>query len=240
MKGYSGGNGFQTSAYDAFLTLRDDIIEGRRAPGQRLVRRALASELGMSPIPVMEALLRLEQEGLVESAPMYGARVREITIQGLTNEQAYREAIECQTARYCAESANRKQIEDLYEKAEPLDLLMASGDSNSREGRRRHLEFHLTIARYSGYPLLEKRLETAGFLELMRVNWVNAVVFSVPAGWHKQLVDAISTGDAAVAEAKMRQHVRYNVERQIEALKQVLESAKAGSKREAKTLPPVA
>ena len=219
------GASFRTSAHEAFVTLRDDIIEGRRSPGQRLVRRTLAAELGMSPIPVMEALLRLEQEGLVESAPMYGARVKELTIEGLKNEQAYREAIECQTARYCAENSSLKQIDDLYEKADPLDEFMASGDSNSREGRRRHLDFHLTIARYSGFPLLEKRLETAGFLELMRVNWVNAAVFSVPKGWHKQLVDSIATNDPAVAEAKMRQHVRYNVEKQIEALRQLLNQA---------------
>jgi len=83
---------------------------------------------------------------------------------------------------------------------DPLDALMAAGDSKSPEGFRRHLDFHLTIASYSGFPLLEKRIETAGYLELMRVNWVNAVVFSVPKSWHKQLVDAIATNDPAVAE----------------------------------------
>lgn len=213
---------FQTASLEAYETLRDDIIDGVRRPGQRLVRRTLAAEMGMSPIPIMEALLRLEQDGLVESVPMYGSRVKELTIDGLINEQAFREAIECQAARSCTEKASDRQLEELLEKAGPLDELMLSRDSHSKSGRVQHMEFHLLIARYSGFPLLESKLRSAGFMELMRVNWINATTFSVPDRWHQQLIEAISTRDASLAEAKMRQHVRYNLERYIDSLKVML------------------
>jgi DNA-binding GntR family transcriptional regulator len=213
---------FQTASLEAYETIRDDIIEGVRKPGQRLVRRTLAAELGMSPIPIMEALLRLEQDGLVESVPMYGARVKELTIDGLVNEQAFREAIECQAARLCAEKATDRQLQELMDRAKPLDQLMTSHSSDFKEGRVQHMDFHLLVARFSGFQLLESKLKSAGFMELMRINWINAATFSVPDRWHQQLVEAIATRDASLAEAKMRQHVRYNLDRYIDSLKTML------------------
>jgi len=223
---------FQTASLEAYETIRDDIIDGVRRPGQRLVRRTLASEMGMSPIPIMEALLRLEQDGLVESVPMYGARVKELTIEGLVNEQAFREAIECQAARLCAENATERQLEELIDRAKPLDQLMTSNDSDSKEGRVQHMDFHLLIARYSGFELLESKLKSAGFMELMRVNWINATTFSVPERWHQQLVDAIATRDASLAEAKMRQHVRHNLDHYIDSLKTMLAEWKTSAPAE--------
>lgn len=176
----------------------------------------------MSPIPIMEALLRLEQDGLVESVPMYGARVKELTIESLINEQAFREAIECQAARCCAEKATDRQLDELLGEAGSLDHLMTSRDSHSKKGRIQHMEFHLLIARYSGFQLLESKLRTAGFMELMHVNWINAAAFPVPERWHVQLIEAIRTRDSSVAEAKMRQHVRYNLDRYVDSLKSML------------------
>jgi DNA-binding GntR family transcriptional regulator len=228
---------FQTASLEAYETIRDDIIDGIRKPGQRLVRRTLAAELGMSPIPIMEALLRLEQDGLVESVPMYGARVKELTIEGLINEQAFREAIECQAARCCAERATDRQLQELMDRAKPLDDLMASSSNDSKDGRIKHMEFHLLIARYSGFQLLESKLKSAGFMELMRVNWINAATFSVPDRWHQQLIEAIMIRDAPLAEAKMRQHVRYNRDKYIESLKAMLDHWEAGEARESDESP---
>jgi DNA-binding GntR family transcriptional regulator len=59
-------------------------------------------------------------------------------------------------------------------------------------------------------------------MELMRVNWINAVAFSLPDRWHRQVIEAIATRDASVAEAKMRQHVRHNLERYVDSLKTLL------------------
>lgn len=213
---------FTTLSNQVYLALRKQIISGTFAPNSRLVRRRISKDFGVSPIPVTEALWRLEQDGLVESEPMYGARVKALTLEDVRNEQILREALECQAARLCAEHASSSQIQDLFEKAEPLDRLMQSPDQHSQEGMKQHLEFHLTIARYSGCALLEKELQRVGYQGLMRISWVNAGINPVPPNWHQQLVRVLAGRDPDRAEVKMRKHVRYGKEHFREALQKAL------------------
>ncbi len=53
-----------------YAVLRDDIVAGRLKPGERLVRKAIAERLGVSTIPVIEALYMLEIDGYVENRPL--------------------------------------------------------------------------------------------------------------------------------------------------------------------------
>ena len=59
-------------AGEAYVTVRERILRGELAIGQVISRRKIAAELGMSFLPVSEALLRLEHEGLLESRPRAG------------------------------------------------------------------------------------------------------------------------------------------------------------------------
>ena len=68
-------------AGEAYLVVRMRILRGELAVGQAISRRKLAAELGMSFLPVSEALMRLEFEGLLESRPRAGTRVRIPTTQ---------------------------------------------------------------------------------------------------------------------------------------------------------------
>lgn len=62
----------------AYATLRERILTGAYAPGQRLVLSSLASELGTSSVPVREALRRLEAEGWLTFRPNVGAEIRPV------------------------------------------------------------------------------------------------------------------------------------------------------------------
>ena len=63
-------------AGEAYEFVKQRILRGHLALGQVISRRKIAAELGMSFLPVSEALLRLEFEGLLESRPRAGTRVR--------------------------------------------------------------------------------------------------------------------------------------------------------------------
>ncbi|MEK7831518.1 MAG: GntR family transcriptional regulator, partial [Acidobacteriota bacterium] len=63
-------------AGEAYVTLRERILRGELPIGMVISRRKIATELGMSMLPVSEALQRLEFEGLLESRPRAGTRVR--------------------------------------------------------------------------------------------------------------------------------------------------------------------
>jgi DNA-binding GntR family transcriptional regulator len=220
-----------TLSSHVYAALRREILTGTIPPATRLVRRDLGKRLGVSPIPVTEALFRLERDGLVESKPRSGTRVKPLSLEGVGNDQVLREALECQAARLCAENASDDQVRELYALADPLDDLMAAGDPRSEEGMNKHLEYHLTLARAGGYSILAEELERVWLRRLVQLNWINAIIYPVPPHWHRQLTDAIATRDVAYAEAKMRHHVRYNIDHYLDALRKLEENGRAGSGR---------
>src|ERR1700722_20070915 len=93
----------QGLAGEAYLLVRERILRGELAIGQVISRRKLAAELGMSFLPVSEALLRLENEGLLESRPRAGTRVRMPTREDVEGQYIVREALEVKSAMLFAE-----------------------------------------------------------------------------------------------------------------------------------------
>ena len=216
----SGNGDFQTLANKIYMHLQEEIASGELSSGTRLVRRTLAKRFNVSPIPVTEALYRLEQDGLVESAPMYGARVKVWTLDALKNDQVLREALECQSARLCAEHATDAQIASLMKMARDLDAMIKKKDTDPREGMHKHLEFHLALARFGGYQSIEDEVHRIWRRRLMRWNWVSAKSLKIPSDWHQQLVRVLGKRDPDAAEDKMREHVRYGQDYDAELLNQ--------------------
>src|SRR5580704_7447930 len=87
----------------AYYLILDQMLRGSLAVGSVLSRRNLAEQFRMSLVPVAEALQRLEIEGLVESRPRAGTRVKVPTADEIRDRFELREALECQSARLCAE-----------------------------------------------------------------------------------------------------------------------------------------
>lgn len=208
-----------TRAYEA---LRREITTGALKPGTRLVRRDLAKRLGVSTIPVIEALLRLEHDGLVESEPNRSTRVRPLSLDAIVNECVLREALECQVARLVAECVDALQLAELRAAAQRLDDMMQRVDPASVIGMELHMEFHLRLAEIAGCTLLTEQLRAVWLRHLMQLNWVNAAIMPVPEGWHTRLTDALATQDADAAEAAMREHVRYGQKTLSEAVERMV------------------
>src|SRR5262245_16135781 len=85
--------------------IREGILRGQLRPGTPLSRRRLARELGMSVLPVTDALRRLEVDGLVESRARAGTRVRVPCDADIHAVYELREALETQAARLFARKA---------------------------------------------------------------------------------------------------------------------------------------
>ncbi len=212
-----------TLTQQVYQMLHEEIVSGTLHPGNRLVRRALSKRMGVSPMPVTEALLRLEVDGLVESRPLYGSRVRPLTIKDVENDQVLREAIECQAARVCAENISESDLSKLMRKARVVDRMMAQGDPQSKLGMQAHLEFHMDVACCGGFASLAEELQRVWFRRLMRLNWLKATRYKhVPKNWHQQIAEAVAGRDADGAEAKMREHVRYGIEDDHRVLEEFL------------------
>src|ERR1700683_4969517 len=108
-------------AGEAYVTVRERILRGDLAIGQVISRRKVAAELGMSFLPVSEALLRLEHEGLLESRPRAGTRVRVPTRHDVQGHYVVREALEVQAAMLFATRSTPDERSELMKLAARVD-----------------------------------------------------------------------------------------------------------------------
>lgn len=209
------------------LTL-DKILRGQLPLGAVVSRRSLAEQFGMSFIPVTGALQRLEREGLLESRPRAGTRVKIPTPEEVQGRFEMREALECQSARLCAERSTLQEQLDLKRSAKQVDTLHARAESDGADEElifakdRCHTELHTKIAVYARSEVLRAAIENAHVLVF---NWLyNTVAGTVtgqtvlPEGFHQQLIEAIISGDPDAAEAAMRGHVRIGVTNVLRAV----------------------
>jgi DNA-binding GntR family transcriptional regulator len=207
----------RTLADGAYVAIRDEILRGQLRPGTPLSRRRLAKQLGMSVLPVGDALRRLEVDGLVETRARAGTRVRIPTETDVRELYELREALESQAARLCAERATPAQCQELQTLAEEVDVLFSrlavrSDDPAFRFAvHSRHVQFHMLIAEHARSTLLKQMIERKHVLIL---NWLFDVTgrrTALPPGFHSRLAEAVVSRDPAKADAAMRAHVRYGL-----------------------------
>lgn len=96
-----------------YQRLRRKVLRGELRPGDQLVNRTLAEELGVSLAPLREAILRLATEGLVQHVPGAGAFVRKLSRQDLDDLYVLREAVESCAAAEAARYISESQLEEL-------------------------------------------------------------------------------------------------------------------------------
>ena len=96
-----------------FNTLRQAILKGELAPGERLMEIQLAQKLGVSRTPIREAIRKLELEGLVLMIPRKGAIVAEITVQDLEDVLEVRMALEELAVKIACKRITQEQLEEI-------------------------------------------------------------------------------------------------------------------------------
>ena len=205
-------------AEQAYQLTLDQILQGSLPIGSTVSRRHLAERFGMSLVPVAEALQRLENEGLVESRPRAGTRVRVPTAEDVRGSFEVREALECQAARLCADRASFQERLELERSAENLDTLFARAPAEKTiDGfgfavEKYHVEFHMQIADYAHSRALRDAIEKSHVLVL---NWLYDVASkrrTLPPHFHASLTKIIVGGNVDQAERAMREHVRHGLE----------------------------
>ncbi len=208
----------------AYFLVRDRILGGAFPPGAVLSRRRLADEFGMSFLPISEAVQRLESEGLLESRPRVGTRVRTPTPDEVRGRYVVREALEAQSARLCCERATFQERIELRRMAEHLDTLYARSAAEERDPtfekvvHQNHMGLHVRMADYARCPELKEAIEKN---QVLIFNWfydVTAERRVLPERFHRDLVDAITGDDPLVADKAMRQHIRYGLGGTIKAV----------------------
>src|ERR1039457_1415941 len=204
-------------AVRAYLEIRNQILKGELPVGVALARRKLADTLKISVPPVTEALQRLEREGLVESKPRAGTRVRVPTRQDVEDRGLVREALETQAARLFAGRATTAEKKELRQMGRRVDQVYAAGEkcSGDREFlfsvNTYHMKLHLRIAECARCPALRDAIEKE---QVLIFNWLYETAVerrTLASDFHARLTDALATGTPAQADAAMRRHIRFGL-----------------------------
>ena len=152
-------------AAEAYNVVRQRILRGELVLGQAISRRKLAAELGMSFLPVSEALLRLEVEGLLESRPRAGTRVRIPSREDVMGHFTVREALEVQAAMLFTRAATAAERGELRKLAARVDAVAVQPDRTLYTVL--HHKLHRRIAECARCPMLCEAIEKTHALEVL-------------------------------------------------------------------------
>ena len=208
----------------AYARIRDGILKGIFPIGVALSRRKLATEFRISVPPVTEALLRLESEGLVESKPRVGTRVRIPTEQEVQDRSLLREALETQAAKLFAERATAAEKKEIHRMGRNVDRLYAACEKASVDRdvlfsvNTSHMELHLRIAEFARCPPLRDAIEKE---QVLIFNWLYDIAVqrrSLGSDYHATLTSALTAGSPSAAEAAMRLHIRRGLDEVLAGL----------------------
>lgn len=188
--------------------LRDLIVEGEMAPGERIAEKALCDRFGVSRTPLREALKMLAREGLVTLTPNRGAAVAELTMADLEEAFPIMGALEALAGELACEEATDGEIAELRALHEAMAEARGSGE------RARYLtlndRFHAALAAAARNSTLA---ETQAALDrrirrgrrrasVSDARWTQAIAE------HAEIVSALERRDAPELATVLRRHMR--------------------------------
>ncbi|PFG43675.1 GntR family transcriptional regulator [Isoptericola jiangsuensis] len=195
---------FEPESARVARVVREQIVEGVRAPGSRLVERDLAADLGVSRIPVRDALRVLVAEGLVTPRPRTWAVVRTFSAQDVAHLQEVRGATEPLQFRLAALRRTDAQLAALAAAWQAEDDAARRGDVPA--ARRAGADFHERVVEAAANPVVTELHAVLG----SRVRWLLGQHDDVAAmaREHGELLAAVRDRDARTAERIALEHLR--------------------------------
>jgi DNA-binding GntR family transcriptional regulator len=187
-------------------SIREGILAGRFAQGQRLIARDLTDSLGFSRSTLREAFGHLASEGLVELIPNRGATVRRLSRREIAELFQIRELLEGLSARLAAAQVaatrGKKPLQGVIAKIDPKTEL--------RLFHAQNLLVHGTLLQLAGNQQLTQlmaRLNVPFIMSQVRQS-MQAEQIARSQREHIQILRAVAAGDPDRAEATMRAHLR--------------------------------
>ncbi|WAM14757.1 GntR family transcriptional regulator [Rhodococcus sp. JS3073] len=194
--------------------IKNMIFDGSLIRGQRVPQDQIAKDLGVSRLPVREALITLEAEGLIDSEPHRGSFVVPILREDIDDHYRIYGMVQGLASRRAASRITQPTLARLQELHEGMQ---ASDDPDLLHNL--NWEFHALINQTGG----SRRLLSV--LRQLAKNLPRAVYEAPPGAspeanrGHQKILDALRSGDATAADAASREHVQFEGEYVIAKLK---------------------
>ncbi|MGK0149638.1 GntR family transcriptional regulator [Pseudomonas putida] len=193
-----------TAAQRAYEEIKRRITEGVLAEGAPIRQDDIAEVIGVSKIPVREALSRLESEGLVVLTPNAGATVATLTVNDYIEMLDMRLALECRALELAVPNMASSDIAKARQLLGAYDQAM-----NQQDWSDLNMRFHDCLYAPANRPRLVSMIRSVqdhmGRMLRLRVSGVASHERSHQE--HMQILDACEQGDCAAAVALLRQHI---------------------------------
>lgn len=198
---------FRPLSEDAYLALRDAIIDGRLAPGDRIVEAEIARQMAISRAPIREAIRKLERDGLLEYLPRRGTVVKKLTTEEVLDIYQLRAHLE----KYAVcRAATRLDNADLQALAKLIDDMVVSAAADDLTGLiAADVQFHARICQASKSKHLVQLWESLNPHCWTLLSSIKATDYTLTeiAARHRPLLAYLRAGDADRAEAEIERHI---------------------------------
>lgn len=206
----------QNLKQDVATHLRDQIFSGALKPGERIDQDGLADAVGVSRLPVREALIKLEAEGMVVNLPRRGAFVALLEPEDITDHFEMYGVLSGVAAARAASLGSAALVDDLND----ISSLMRKA-TDPDEHDRLNFRFH---------QLINKAGSSRRLISVLRILSDNmpSHFFTSNNEWafrerafaeHDQIVAAIKAGDAGGAASAITNHFRHVGEQAVHSLR---------------------
>jgi len=210
-----------SQAVKALLALREMVLAGELPAGSRIAEVAVAERLGVSRTPIRSALMRLEQEGLLELLPGGGYTVRTFSERDISDAIELRGTLEGLLARLSAErGAPQVVLGEARLCLDQIDQVLAApalDDESFSRYVQLNERFHSLLCEMAASPVIAKELERvvrlpfaspSGFVVAQANSGQARDMLIVAQDQHRQVLQAIEHGEGARAQAIMCEHSR--------------------------------
>jgi len=199
-----------TLTENAVGVLREEILSGFLKPGERVHLGTAAERLEMSPIPIREALRILASEGLVQTLPQRGYRVREASLEDLTDTYMVRKVVDPWAVELAVPNLDEEDLQQLEQSHEEMMDRVAARDWIG--SLPHHYAFHFGIYEKCGSPWLLRMVQILweNGERYQRIENVSIELKLKGAREHAGILEACRRGEAAEAAELTRKHLEGN------------------------------
>jgi len=192
----------------AYEGIRMMLFNNRILPGRKISYRQLADELGMSLTPVIQALKRLEHQGLVRHEPNRGYFTEPMSLQEVQEIYDLREILETALLPDVMKNLDEGAIRRLRKMVQAVNTAKAVNDLNQRIVGDR--DFHLALAEISGKRIPVQVLRH--LFDLLYLKYSGSLLFAAATesvgAQHNAIFDAVISHELNRAQQAMRDHFR--------------------------------
>lgn len=230
--GHEGDAAGASQSVRAQLMLRELIVGGELKAGERIAELAMVERLAMSRTPIRMALVRLQEEGLLEALPSGGFVVRDFSEADIRDAIELRGTLEGLAARLAAErGVSAGVLADMRDCLARIDELLAAPKLSEASFSRyvtQNARFHALLAEMSGSDLVQRQIERVFTLPFASPNGFVLVHSSGPQArdrlviahaQHHAVVEAIVQREGTRAQSLMQEHAR-NAQQNLAAVLQ--------------------